>query len=42
MSPAVRRNPFWSIALRTGRTTLLPGVVHLVMLAAYLFLSFVP
>ncbi len=31
-----------SISLRTGRTTILPGVVHLVMFAAYLFLSFVP
>lgn len=31
-----------SISLRTGRTTVLPGVVHLVMFAAYLFLSFVP
>lgn len=31
-----------SISLRTGRTTMLPGVVHLVMFAAYLFLSFVP
>jgi Ca2+:H+ antiporter len=31
-----------SISLRTGRTTALPGVVHLVIFAAYLFLSFVP
>lgn len=31
-----------SISLRTGRTTVLPGIVHLVMFAAYLFLSFVP
>jgi len=31
-----------SISLRTGRTTILPGIVHLVMFAAYLFLSFVP
>ncbi len=31
-----------SISLRTGRTTMLPGVAHLVMFAAYLFLSFVP
>ena len=31
-----------SISLRTGRTTMLPGVVHLVIFAAYLFLSFVP
>lgn len=31
-----------SISLRTGRTTMLPGVVHLVLFAAYLFLSFVP
>lgn len=31
-----------SISLRTGRTTALPGIVHLVMFAAYLFLSFVP
>lgn len=31
-----------SISLRTGRTTVLPGLVHLVMFAAYLFLSFVP
>ena len=31
-----------SISLRTGRTTMLPGMVHLVMFAAYLFLSFVP
>ncbi len=31
-----------SISLRTGRTTILPGMVHLVMFAAYLFLSFVP
>ncbi|MBS0581648.1 MAG: ionic transporter y4hA [Proteobacteria bacterium] len=31
-----------SITLRTGRTTALPGVVHLVLFAAYLFLSFVP
>lgn len=31
-----------SISLRTGRTTALPGAVHLVLFAAYLFLSFVP
>jgi len=31
-----------SISLRTGRTTMLPGMVHLVLFAAYLFLSFVP
>ena len=31
-----------SISLRTGRTTALPGIVHLVIFAAYLFLSFVP
>jgi Ca2+:H+ antiporter len=31
-----------SISLRTGHTTMLPGVVHLVIFAAYLFLSFVP
>lgn len=31
-----------SISLRTGRTTVLPGIVHLVLFAAYLFLSFVP
>ncbi len=31
-----------SISLRTGRTTILPGIVHLVLFAAYLFLSFVP
>lgn len=31
-----------SISLRTGRTTVLPGLVHLVLFAAYLFLSFVP
>lgn len=31
-----------SISLRTGRTTALQGFVHLVLFAAYLFLSFVP
>lgn len=31
-----------SISLRTGRTTMLPGAVHLVLFAAYLFFSFVP
>lgn len=31
-----------SISLRTGRTNILPGIVHLVLFAAYLFLSFVP
>jgi Ca2+:H+ antiporter len=31
-----------SISLRTGRTTVLPGIVHLVLFAAYVFLSFVP
>ena len=31
-----------SISLRTGRTTVLQGIVHLVLFAAYLFLSFVP
>lgn len=31
-----------SISLRTGRTTVLPGLVHLVLFASYLFLSFVP
>lgn len=31
-----------SISLRTGRTTALHGFVHLVLFAAYLFLSFVP
>lgn len=31
-----------SISLRTGRTTTLPGLVHLVIFAAWLFLSFVP
>jgi len=31
-----------SISLRTGRTSILPGIVHLVLFAAYLFLSFVP
>ena len=31
-----------SNSLRTGQTTLLPGIVHLVIFAAYLFFSFVP
>lgn len=31
-----------SISLRTGRTTVLPGIVHLVLFAAYVFLNFVP
>lgn len=31
-----------SISLRTGRTTTLPGIVHLVVFAAWMFLSFVP
>jgi Ca2+:H+ antiporter len=31
-----------SISLRTGRTTVLQGLVHLVLFAAYLFLSFIP
>lgn len=31
-----------SISLRTGRTTALQGMVHLVLFAAYMFLSFVP
>lgn len=31
-----------SISLRTGRTTTLPGIVHLVIFAAWVFLSFVP
>lgn len=30
------------ISLRTGKTTLLQGIVHLVLFATYLFLSFVP
>jgi len=30
------------VTLGTGRTTMLQGVVHLVILAAYLFLSVVP
>jgi Ca2+:H+ antiporter len=30
------------LTLGTGKTTLLQGVVHLVILAAYLFLSLVP
>lgn len=31
-----------SNTLRTGSTTMLPGIVHLVIFAAYLYLSFVP
>ena len=31
-----------SLSLRTGRTNILLGLVHIVMFAAYLFLSFVP
>lgn len=31
-----------SLSLRTGRTNVLLGLVHLVLFAAYLFLSFVP
>jgi Ca2+:H+ antiporter len=31
-----------TITLGTGRTTILQGVVHLVILAAYVFLSIVP
>lgn len=31
-----------SLSLRTGRTTVLHGFVHLVLFAAYLFFSFVP
>ena len=31
-----------SISLRTGRTNIQLGLVHLVLFAAYLFLSFVP
>ena len=31
-----------SISLRTGRTNLQIGIVHVVLLGAYLFLSFVP
>jgi Ca2+:H+ antiporter len=31
-----------TLTLHSGRTTMLQGVVHLVILAAYLFLSFVP
>ena len=30
------------VTLRTGRMTVLQGVVHLVILAAFLFLSVVP
>ena len=30
------------VTLGTGRTTVLQGIVHLVMFAAYLFLAFVP
>ena len=31
-----------ALSLRTGRTTVLHGLVHLVLFAAYVFLSFVP
>ena len=31
-----------SNSLRTGNTTVLPGVVHIIIFAVYLFLSFVP
>jgi Ca2+:H+ antiporter len=31
-----------SISLRTGRTNMQIGIVHVVLLGAYLFLSFVP
>jgi Ca2+:H+ antiporter len=31
-----------TITLGTGRTTILHGVVHLVILAAYLFVTIVP
>lgn len=31
-----------AISLRTGRTTILPGIVHLCIFVAYLFFSFVP
>lgn len=31
-----------ALSLRTGRTTLQPGIVHLVLFATYLFFSFVP
>lgn len=31
-----------SNSLRTGNTTMLPGIVHIAIFAAYLFLSFVP
>jgi Ca2+:H+ antiporter len=31
-----------TITLGTGRTTILQGVVHLVILVAYIFLSVVP
>jgi Ca2+:H+ antiporter len=31
-----------TITLGTGRTTILQGIVHLVILAAYVFLSVVP
>lgn len=31
-----------AISLRTGNTTILPGIVHLCIFAAYLFFSFVP
>jgi len=30
------------ISLSTGRTTILQGIVHLVILAAYLFVTIVP
>jgi len=30
------------VTLGTGRTTVLQGIVHLVMFAAFLFLAFVP
>jgi len=30
------------VTLGTGRTTVLQGIVHLVLFAAYLFLAFVP
>ena len=31
-----------AISLRTGNTTILPGIVYLCIFAAYLFFSFVP
>jgi hypothetical protein len=38
----VTLGPFCDLTLATGRTNVMPGVVHVVMFAPFLFLALVP